>query len=187
MPSTVSNSEIATSPITSMSSVVTERCTSTLSITTWKNSGEMRAKICRKNEASRTSLSRRLYFLTAPRNQVMSKRRARSDSPARRVIKIKPPSQTLSNSSRVINAGAVASGDCTSTLSPSALASKRNPPSRRDAMAGKGARPSRDQSLRCASALSPRSLAHRSISGTPILSVPSRCAICPASAATPWR
>ena len=54
-------------------------------------------------------------------------------------------------------------------------------------MAGKGVLPSRDQSVRQARALSPRSLAHRSISGAPILSVPSRCAICPASAATPWR
>ena len=33
------------------------RCTSTLSMTTWKNSGETSAKNCRKNEATSTSPS----------------------------------------------------------------------------------------------------------------------------------
>ena len=110
----------------------------------------------------------------------MSNRRAMSDSPARRVIRISRPSQTATNSSRVIKAGRGASGDWTSTLSSAALATTRNPPSRRAAMAGSGVRASRDQSVRQARALSPSSLAHRSISGTPILSVPSRCLICPA-------
>ena len=41
----------------------------------------------------------------APRNQVMSKRRAISDNPARRVIRISPPSQTARSSARVIKAG----------------------------------------------------------------------------------
>ena len=54
-------------------------------------------------------------------------------------------------------------------------------------IAGNGVRASRDQSVRQVRALSPRSLAHRSISGAPILSVPSRCLICPGSAATPWK
>ena len=110
-----------------------------------------------------------------------------SDKPARRVIRISPPSQTARSSARVIKAGRNASGDCTRTLSSAALASTMNPPSRRVAMAGKGVLASRDQSVRKARALSPRSLAHRSISGAPILSVPSRCPICPASAAMPWR
>ena len=72
---------------------LSERCTSTLSITTWKNSGETSAKICRKNDATSTSPSRRRYLWIAPRNQVMSKRRVMSDNPARRVIRINPPSQ----------------------------------------------------------------------------------------------
>ena len=89
MPSTVSNIEIATRPITSTSSVLSERCTSTLSMTTWKNSGETSANSCRKNDASSTSPSRCRYLWIAPRNQVMSKRRPMSDNPARRVIRIR--------------------------------------------------------------------------------------------------
>ena len=54
------------------------RCTSTLSITTWKNSGETSAKSCRKNEATSTSPSSGGTCGSAPRNQVMSKRRDRS-------------------------------------------------------------------------------------------------------------
>ena len=57
-----SNSEIAASPITSTWSVLRLRCTRTLSITTWKNSGVTSAKICRKNEATRTSV-RSLRYL----------------------------------------------------------------------------------------------------------------------------
>ena len=61
------------------------------------------------------------------------------------------------------------------------------PPSRSAAIAGKGVFASRDQSLRQARALRPRSLAHRRISGAPIFVVPSRCLICSRSAATPWK
>ena len=117
----------------------------------------------------------------------MSKRRVISDNPARRAIRISPPSQTARSSARVIKAGRVASGDWTKTLSSPALATTRNPPSRRTAMAGKGVLASRDQSVRWAFALSPRSLAHRSISGAPIFAVPSRCLICSRSAATPCK
>src|SRR5216683_5543155 len=67
MPRIVSKIAMATSPITSTSSVLSVRCTSTLSITTWKNSGETRAKSWRKNEASRTSPSRWRYLWIAPR------------------------------------------------------------------------------------------------------------------------
>ena len=84
----------------------------------------------------------------APRNQVMSNRRVMSDNPARRVIRISRPSQTAVNSARVIKAGRGASGDWTKTLSSAALATTRNPPSRRAAMAGKGVLASRDQSVR---------------------------------------
>ena len=65
----VSNRVMVTRPITSTSSVLMLRCTSTLSITTWKNSGDTRAKSCRK-EATRTSLKWRRYLWMAPRNQL---------------------------------------------------------------------------------------------------------------------
>src|SRR5215468_10598652 len=79
-------------------------------MTTWKNSGEIKANSCRKNDVTSTSLSRCRYLWIAPRNQVMSKRRVISDNPARRVIRISPPSQTARSSPRVIKAGRVLSG-----------------------------------------------------------------------------
>ena len=93
-PSTASKIEIVTSPSTSTSRVLRPRWTSTLSMTTWKKSGVTSAKSCRKNEATSTSLSRPRYLWMAPRNQVMSKRRVRSVSGARRVISTRRPSQT---------------------------------------------------------------------------------------------
>ena len=120
-------------------------------------------------------------------NQVMSKRRVISDSPARRVIRINSPSQSARSSACVIRTGRAVCGDCTRTLPSPALAMTMKPPSRSAAMAGKGVFASRDQSLRQARALRPRSLAHRSISGAPIFVVPSRCLICSRSAATPWK
>src|SRR5215831_3508713 len=187
MPRTVSKIEIASKPTISTSSVLNPRCTSTLSMTTWKNKGETSPNNCKKNDAISTSLRRRRYLWIAPINQVMSKRRVMSDNPARRAIRISPPSQIARSSARVIKAGRDAIGDCTRTLSSAALATTRKPPSRRSAMAGKGVLASRDQSVRWAFALSPRSLAHRSISGAPTLVVPNRCLICSRSAATPCK
>ena len=171
----------------STSSVLRPRCTRTLSITTWKNSGETKANICRKNEATSTSPSKCRYLWIAPMNQVMSKRRVISDSPARRVIRINSPSQSASSSACVIRTGRAVCGYCTRTLPSPALAMTMKPPSRSAAIAGSGVFASRDQSLRQARALRPRSLAHRSISGAPIFVVPSRCLICSRSAATPWK
>ena len=189
MPSTVSNTEIATRPSTSTSSVLSERCTSTLSMTTWKNSGETSPNNCRKNDATSTSPSRWRYLWIAPRNQVMSNRRVMSDNPARRVIRISPPSQTATQfvlaSSTAGRGSPAATGPAPCPRRPWRPAGSRHRAS--DAIAGNGVPASRDQSVRQARALSPRSLAHRSISGAPILSVPSRCLICSASAATPWR
>ena len=54
----VSNTEMATSPTTRTSSVLSVRLTNTLSMTTWKNSGETSPNNCRKNEAIMTSVSR---------------------------------------------------------------------------------------------------------------------------------
>ena len=113
----VSKIEIASRPMTSTSSVLRPRWTNTLSMTTWKNRGDTRANNCRKNDATSTSLRRCRYLWIAPINQVMSKRRVISDNPARRAIRISPPSQTARSSARVIKAGRDASGDCTRTLS----------------------------------------------------------------------
>src|SRR5215471_6914784 len=183
----VSKIEIASRPMTNTSSVLKPRCTNTLSMTTWKNSGDTSANNCRKNDATSTSPRRCRYLWIAPINQVMSKRRVISDNPARRAIRISPPSQIARSSARVIKAGRDATGDCTSTLSSAALATTRNPPSRRAAMAGKGVLASRDQLVRQTRALSPRFLAQRSISVTPIFAVPNRCLICSRSAATPCK
>ena len=111
MPRTVSKIEMATRPTTSTSRVLKDRWTSTLSMTTWKNSGETRANSCRKNDATNTSLRRCRYLWIAARNHVMSNRRARSDIGARRVIRISRPSQTTLSSARDIKAGRGASGD----------------------------------------------------------------------------
>ena len=59
----VSNSEIVTRPMTSTSSVLRLRCTSTLSMTTWKNSGEISANSCRKNDATSTSAEQVAVFV----------------------------------------------------------------------------------------------------------------------------
>ena len=118
----------------------------------------------------------------------MSKRRPMSDKPARRVIRISPPSQIASSSSaRDIRAGRESCGDCTSTSSSLALATTMNRPSRRLAIAGNGVLASRDHLVRHARAFNPKSLAHRRISDAPILLVPNRWRICSRSAATPWK
>ncbi len=101
----------------------------------------------------------------------MSKRRATSVRPARRAIEISaavPDGGELL--ARVMRAGRAVWGDWTSTWSLEALASTMKPPSRRDAMAGRGVRASRDHSVRQARAFRPRSLAHRIISDAPNLS-----------------
>ena len=74
-------------------------------MTTWNTSGETRANICRKNEATSTSVSWPRYLWIALRNQVMSKRRARSRSPVRLVINTSWPFQTASNSALLIRVG----------------------------------------------------------------------------------
>src|SRR5215813_2551820 len=127
MPRMVSKAEIASRPMTSTSRVLKARCTSTLSMTTWKNSGETSANSCRKNDARSSSLRRWRYLRIAPRNQVMSNRRVTSDSLARRVMRINSPSQTASSSACVIKAGRDVCGDCTRTLSSAALGEHHEP------------------------------------------------------------
>ncbi len=113
----------------------------------------------------------------------MSKRRARSVRPARRVIRTRRPSQTASNSARVISAGRGASGALNQDLVLAGLAEQQEAAVAQDGNPGKGVLASRAQSRPERRALRPSSLAHRSISGTPIASVPSRWRICSGSAA----
>ena len=96
--------------MTSTSSVLSARCTSTLSMTTWKNSGETSANICRKNEATSTSLEQPAIFVDRAQEPADVEAAGESDNPARRVIRISSPSQTAISSSRVINAGAAPVG-----------------------------------------------------------------------------
>ena len=144
-------------------------------------------KELQKERGDQDLASRLRYFWIAPRNHLMPKRCVRSVKLARLVIRISSPSQIAKSSARVIKTGRGACGDCTRTLSSDALAITMNPPSRSAAMAGKGVFTSRDQPVRQARALSPRSLAHRSISGAPIFADPSLCLICSRSAATPCK
>ena len=88
----------------------------------------------------------------------MSKRRPRSDNPARRVIRINPPSQIASNSSRDISEGREAPGACTSTSSSLALATTMKRPSRNVAIAGNGILASRDHLVLAARAFNPKIL-----------------------------
>ena len=177
IPRPVSKIAMAARPMTRTSSVLILRCTSTLSITTWKNSGEIRANSWRKSEASKTSPSSLWYLRIAPRNQVMSKRRERSINPARCVMRTRRPSQINSHSSRLSISEPRDRGRWTSTCLSEALPNNRKPPSRRAAIAGKGVCESRDQLVRRARALRPNSFAQRSISGIPIIAPPNRCRI----------
>ena len=104
----------------------------------------------------------------------MSKRRVRSDSFARRAIRTRRPSQTDSNWARVIASGRGDNGCWTRTLSSATLPRIRKPPSRSAAIPGNGVVASRSQFVVGARALSPNSLAQRSISVTPMLAVPHR-------------
>ena len=100
-PSTLSKTETAMRPITSTSSVVKPRCTSTLSMTTWKNSGETSANSWRKKDATSTSVKKRRYLCIACRNQVTSNRRASSPSEARRASSTSRPLHCAQQASRL--------------------------------------------------------------------------------------
>ena len=118
----------------------------------------------------------------------MSKRRVMSDKPARRVIRISPPSQTAQQFVPRHQGGARLAGDCTRTWSSVAL---RDHHEAAVPQAGDGrqrrAAPAATSCCGRTRAFSPRSLAQRRISDAPIVSVPSRCLICSRSAATPWK
>ena len=160
------------SPITSTSNVDKVRCTSTLSMTTWKNNGDTSANNCRKKDAISTSPSMRRYLWMAPKNQVISKRRPRSVSPERRVISTSRPSQAASNSARLMMAGRGDNGDCTRTLSSPTFPRIRKRPSVSAAIAGIGVFASRSHRVDTERAFTPNCLAQRSISVTPIVRAP---------------
>src|SRR5712692_9678157 len=105
VPRMASKIETVIRPKINTSSVLMPRWTSTLSMITWKKSGVTRAKICRKNEATSTSDNSSRYLWIAPRNHVRSKRRLRSVSCARRVIRTRRSSQTASKSACVMKRG----------------------------------------------------------------------------------
>ena len=124
---------IATRPMTSTSSVLMLRCTSTLSMTTWKNSGETSAKSWRKNEATSTSLSKPAVFVdraqkpgdVEPAREIGERCAARhQDEPA------VPDGFELGPRHQRRVAGE--SGAWTRILSSPALPSSRKPPSRKD-------------------------------------------------------
>ena len=188
MPSTVSNTEIASRPMTSTSSVLRRAMHQHLV--------DDHLEEQRRDQREELQEERRDQHLAQETPIFVDRAQEPGDVEAAGDVATGRPGASSgsgrrprprANSSRVIRAGRGVCGDWTRTLSSAALASTRKPPSRRVAMAGKGVLASRDQSVRQARALRPRSLAHRSISGAPILSVPSRCLICPRSAATPWK
>ena len=182
----LSNTAIVTSPIMMTSRVPRVRLTSTLSITTWKNSGDTSENNCRKNDATSTSARWRRYLWMAPRNQEMSNRRDRSSRPARRVIRTIWPSQILARSVRAITSGREESGDWTIALSSLTFPMNRKLPSLSAAIPGKGVVASRSQVVRYDLTFSPNSLAQRTISDTPTTSLPSRWRNCSGSTPTPW-
>jgi hypothetical protein len=92
------------------SSVVRPRCTSTLSITTWKNSGVTSAKSCRTKETSSTSPSNLRYLTTAGMNQLKSNRASSPASDAREVNRIRSPLQRAAKSAVLRTCGRGAAG-----------------------------------------------------------------------------
>ncbi|MNJ63079.1 hypothetical protein D3C77_589520 [compost metagenome] len=81
------------------SRVVKPRCTSTLSMTTWKNSGVSKAKICSTKETSSTSPNSLRYLTIAGMNQVKSKRESSPAIEASERISSRSPVQRASSSS----------------------------------------------------------------------------------------
>ena len=127
-PRMTSNTVTPARPMTSTSRVVSPRWISTLSMTTWKNSGVASAKSCRKNETTSTSANSRRYFTTAGMNHVRSNRRSSPPSPARRVTSTSRPVHNAPSSSMSSRRGGRAPS-CTSARSSAIRASTRNPPS----------------------------------------------------------
>ena len=173
--------------MTSTSSVVTPLCTSTLSITTWKNSGLTMPKICSTKEISSTSPSSLRYFTRAGTNQQKSNLASSPARLARLLIKTSCPVQCSAKASSGSIVGPTAAADGTlvlpppvegcgsdnKTLCPShwARITTRSSPaghalSRTKAKAGNGASARRSLVVRTSLALSPSCRAPRNRSST---------------------
>ena len=154
---------ITTSPMTSTSSVVSPRCTSTLSITTWKNSGLTSANSCRNSEIVSTSPSSRRCLTMLGMNQEKSNLASSPARLARLVIRISSPVHSaakVSMGSIVGRADASSPlGSMNSTRLPSHCASTTVRPSRSVASAGSAASVRRSIVVRDGLALSPSRLA----------------------------
>ena len=102
------------------------RCTSTLSITTWKNSGETRANTCRKNDATSTSASKPTVFVNCaeePGNVEPAREVEEPGAPRHQDETTVPHRLELR---RVISTGQGDHGACTSTLSSPTLPEEQN-------------------------------------------------------------
>ncbi|MCY1559491.1 hypothetical protein D9M68_965370 [compost metagenome] len=106
--------------MTSTSSVVMPRCTSTLSITTWKNSGLTSAKSWRMKEMKSTSPSSLRCLTRLGMNQEKSNLASSPARLARLVMRISSPVQCAAKTSRGSMTGRAVSaeaadGSCSST------------------------------------------------------------------------
>ncbi len=107
-------------------------------MTTWVKSGVNRANTWRKNEASRTSLSKWRYLITAGMNQVKSNLRSCGRRFARFANNKRSPVQFASNCSRDTMRGRPSAGSWINAFSSSLFASTTYRPSRNAAIAGNG-------------------------------------------------
>ena len=183
--------------MTSTSRVARPRCTRTLSITTWKNSGLTSAKSCSMKETSSTSPSSLRCLTRLGMNQEKSNLASSPARLARLVMRMSSPLQCRANCSSDSMTGRApvpgAAGSCSSTRWPSHWASTtvRGVPSSECsiAKAGRGARGSRCGVVREHLALRPRCRAARRMSGVPAVSLgcrPSWWASVAGSAAVWW-
>ena len=153
--SSASNTIAQIRPMAMTCSVCIAWLTSTLSITTWKNSGVTRPMSCSTSEISRISASSRRYLTTAGMNQVKSNFAIRPAKLALLVNRISSPVQVRSSSSsamtvggsparwistRVLPGSSVPAGIA---AAPSMRATTKKRPAASRATAGSGARASR--------------------------------------------
>ena len=94
--------------MTSTSSVVRPRCTSTLSITTWKNSGLTSANSCRNSETTSTSPNSRRYLTRLGMNQLKSNLASSPARLARLATRISSPVQRSAKARQRLDDGPAA-------------------------------------------------------------------------------
>ncbi len=111
------------------------RWTSTLSMTSWKARGVMRAKICRKKDAASVSESSPRYFFRACQNQRMPNLVCSSGSNVRFTV-IMRPLHIFSKSVRESSIALSAPGTCSRARFSSILPRSAKRPSDNSAIAG---------------------------------------------------